>query len=79
MMFGNDPKDLARTLGAMEREAREACNFDQIAAKGKFREYLSRDYRFTEFDHDRLVSRVMEARSCGRTLDLDDPLPQAAE
>ena len=72
-MFGTDPKSLAQTLGAMEKESREACNFDQIAAKSVFEEYLRRDIRFAPYDPSRLVERVMEARSCGRVLDLDDP------
>jgi hypothetical protein len=72
-MFGTDPKSLAQTLGAMERESREACNFDQTAAKEVFKEYLRRDIRFTPFDTERLVDRVKEAMSNGRTLDLDDP------
>ena len=75
-MFETDPKSLAQTLGAMEKESREVCNFDQIAAKTKFEEYLRRDVRFSGYDHSRLVERVMEARSCGRTLDLDDPFLQ---
>jgi hypothetical protein len=72
-MFGTDPKSLAQTLGAMERESREACNFDQTAAKSVFQEYLRRDIRFAPFDPERLVDRVKEAMSNGRTLDLDDP------
>jgi hypothetical protein len=72
-MFGTDPKSLAQTLGAMEKESREACNFDQVAAKEVFQEYLRRDIRFAPYDPSKLVERVMEARSCGRTLDLDDP------
>jgi hypothetical protein len=72
-MFGTDPRELALTLGAMEKEARERCNFNQTESRQRFREYLSHDRRFAEFDPDRLVERVMEAKSCGRTLDLDDP------
>ena len=62
-MFGTDPKSLAQTLGAMEKESREACNFDQVAAKEVFQEYLRRDIRFAPFDPGKLVERVMEARS----------------
>ena len=72
-MFGTDPKSLAQTLGAMEKESREACNFDQVAAKSVFEEYLRRDIRFAPYDPSKLGERVTEARSCGRTLDLDDP------
>ena len=78
-MFGNDPRDLARTLSEMEKYAREKSHFDQIEAKGKFREYLAQDSRFSAFDYDRLIERVMEARSCGRTLDLDDPFLRGKE
>jgi hypothetical protein len=73
VMFGTDPKSLAQTLGAMERESREASNFNQVEAKEKFKEYLLRDIRFSPFDTERLVDRVKEAMSNGRTLDLDDP------
>jgi hypothetical protein len=48
-------------------------NFDQNEARQKFHEYLKRDLRFAEFDHDRLITRVKEALSNGRTLDLADP------
>jgi hypothetical protein len=75
-MFGTDPRELALTLGAMEKEARERCNYNQIDARHRFREYLSHDARFREYDPDRLIERVAEARSCGRTLDLDDPYLQ---
>ncbi len=72
-MFGSDPRDLAQCLGAMEKEARVQTNFNQVEAREKFREYLGHDARFAGFDHGRLIDRVMEARSCGRSLDLDDP------
>jgi hypothetical protein len=75
-VFSDDPRDLARTLGAMEKEARERCNFDQIEARQRFAEYLSHDARFRDYDPNRLIERVMEARSCGRSLDLDDPFLQ---
>jgi hypothetical protein len=75
-MFGDDPRELALTPGAMEKEARERCNFNQTESRQRFREYLSHDRRFAEFDPDRLVERVMEARSNGRTLDLADPFLQ---
>jgi hypothetical protein len=75
-MFSDDPRDLAPTLGEMEKEARVSSDFNQLDAKEKMREFLSRDTRFARFDHPRLIERVMEARSCGRTLDLDDPFLQ---
>ncbi|MGA8697162.1 MAG: hypothetical protein WB689_25655 [Xanthobacteraceae bacterium] len=75
-VFGDDPRDLAKTLGEMERTARERCNFNQVEARQRFAEYLSHDARFREYDPGRLIERVMEARSCGRTLDLDDPYLQ---
>ena len=57
----------------MERTSREKTNFDQVAAREKFKEFLERDRRFDEFDKDRLVARVQECRSCGAVLDLEDP------
>jgi hypothetical protein len=75
-MYGNTPRDLALSLGDMQRAALERSQYDQNAAKGVFREYLERDRRFDQYDADRLIDRVQEARSCGRTLDLDDPFLQ---
>jgi hypothetical protein len=72
-MYSNTPRDLALTLGDMQRAALERSQYDQTAAKGMFREYLQHDRRFDQYDADRLIDRVQEARSCGRTLDLDDP------
>jgi len=75
-MFRNDPRDLAHILGLMQKEAIERCNFDQTAAKREFAQSLSYDRRFDSFDYGRLIERVNEARTCGRTLDLDDPYLQ---
>ena len=72
-MFGTDPKDLARTLGEMENTARVRSNFNQTDAKEKFREFLANDKRFTEYDPDRLIDRVMRCRSNGAVLDLEAP------
>jgi hypothetical protein len=73
-MFGTSDRELALALGAMWKEAREVCNFNQIDAQQRLSEYLSRDARFSEYDRDRLAERVVEAASNGRTLDLaDDP------
>lgn len=72
-MFTTDPRDLARSLGEMEKYARERSHFDQIEARQRFNEFLANDRRFDSFDKDRLIERVMEARSCGRVLDLGDP------
>ena len=78
-MFGDEPKDLYATLSQMERLSRERTNFDQMAAREKFKEFLERDRRFDDFDKDRLVARVQECRSCGATLDLDDPRLKGGE
>jgi hypothetical protein len=75
-MFSDDPRDLAKTLGEMEREARVRSNFNQPDAKETMKRWLSSDRRFDTFDADRLIERTLEARSCGRTLDLDDPFLQ---
>jgi hypothetical protein len=72
-MFDSTDRDLALTLGEMERTARVRSNFDQNEARQRFREYLAHDSRFSSFDHGRLIDRVMEARSNSRTLDLNDP------
>lgn len=72
-MFGSDPRDMTAALATMERLARERSNFDQMAARQTFREFLSQDRRFDGFDKDRLIARVQECRSCGAALDLEDP------
>jgi len=78
-MFGTTPYDLASTLSQMEKTARERSHFGQIAAKQLFKEYLAQDSRFSEFHPEALNNRVMEARSNGRTLDLDDPVLRGNE
>lgn len=73
-MFGNDERDLCATLSQMHKTAIERAHWDQVAAKDILRGYVQGDRRFDEFDPDRLIERVQEARSCGRTMDLlDDP------
>jgi hypothetical protein len=75
-MFGDDPRDLARRLGEMERVSRDRCLGNQIEARDKFRQWVQQDRCFDSFDADRLVARVQEARSNCRSLDLDDPYLQ---
>jgi hypothetical protein len=73
-MYGDTEKDLCLTLSQMHKTAIEKCNFDQIAAKEVIKDYLKMDRRFDDYDPNRLVERIHEAKSCGRTMDLfDDP------
>jgi hypothetical protein len=72
-MFGDDPRDLARRLGEMERIARDRCCGNQTEARERLRQWVRQDRCFDQFDADRLIERVQEARSNCRTLDLDDP------
>lgn len=78
-MFSNDPRDLTRTLGEMEKQARVTSNFNQVDAKEKLKEYLQHDRRFDQFNADALAKRVMECRSNGAFLDLDDPVLKGLE
>ncbi len=74
MMFGSDERDMRRTLSEMHRAAIERTHFDQTAAKEILRGYIGADRRFDEYDPDRLIERIQEAKSNGRTMDLfDDP------
>jgi hypothetical protein len=73
-MFGDDDRDRVATLAEMERLSRLRTNFDQVAARQVFRSYLDGDRRFDEFDKDKLVARVQEAKACGAVLDLTDPV-----
>lgn len=76
-MFSKDERDLCATLNQMHKIAIERAHLNQIEAKNIMREYVGRDRRFDAFDADRLIERVHEARSCGRTMDLlDDPYLQ---
>jgi hypothetical protein len=73
MMFGKDPRDLARTLSEMERIARDKCNANQIEAKRTMVEWLQNDRRFDGFDAQRLTDRVHLHKHRGAVLELDDP------
>jgi hypothetical protein len=73
-MYGNDERDLCATLSEMHRVALRKTNGNQIEAKEILRDYVGCDRRFDPFDPDRLVERIHECRSNGRTADLlDDP------
>lgn len=72
-MFGRNQHDLLETLASMEKEARVTSNFNQAVARERFKEFLSQDQRFSEFDPDELVSRTMFCRNNGAQLDLSDP------
>jgi hypothetical protein len=72
-MYGTDERDLAATLTQMHKTAIERARWDQNEAREKFREYLAHDGRFRDYDHRALIDRVMECRSNGAVLDLDDP------
>ena len=78
-MFEKNPADMTRTLGEMFHAAYNRSNCNQNAAKEKFKEYVRQDKRFSDFDRDRLADRVMECRSNGARLDLDDPYLHGGE
>ena len=78
-MFGDGDMDKKAALATMARLSIERCNFNQIEAKEKFKEYLQSDRRFDQFDKDALASRVMLCRSNGAVLDLDDPQLKGGE
>jgi hypothetical protein len=73
-MFGNDERDMCATLSQMHKAAIAKSNYNQPEAKQLLRDFVQADRRFDQFDADRLVERVHEARANGRTMDLfDDP------
>jgi hypothetical protein len=73
-MYGNDERDLCASLSEMHRVAIQKANFNQVEAKEILKSYVGMDRRFDQFDPDRLVERIQECRSNGRTADLfDDP------
>jgi hypothetical protein len=67
-MYGHDEKDLCASLSEMHRVATQRANFNQVEAKEILRGYVQADRRFDQFDPDRLIERVHEAKSCGRTM-----------
>ena len=71
-MYGHDEKDLCATLSQMHKTAIERANFNQVEAKEILRGYVQADRKFDQFDPDRLIERVHEAKSCGRTMDLTE-------
>jgi hypothetical protein len=72
-MFTTHPNDLTKTLAEMERVSRDRCNYNQVEAKAKFKEFLALDRRFDQFDKNALVERVTHCRTSGAHLDLIDP------
>ena len=78
-MFGDTERDKVSTLAEMERLSGVRTNFDQVAAREVFKQYLDADRRFDGYDKDRLVARVQECKACGATLDLDDPVLKGQE
>ena len=78
-MYGNDERDLCATLSQMHRIAIERAHWNQNEAKEILKGYVQSDRRFDPFDADRLIERVQEARSNGRTMDLDDPFLRGKE
>jgi hypothetical protein len=77
---GDTEKDLCATLSQMHKTAIERCKFNQVEAKEILRGYVQTDRRFDQFDPDRLVERIHECRSNGRTADLfDDPWLRGGE
>ena len=72
-MFDNTPRDLCQTLSSMETEARQRCNYNQIAARDVLKSWIRNDQRFAGYDADTLAARVQECKNCGASLDLSDP------
>jgi hypothetical protein len=72
-VYSNDERDLCASLSLMHKTAMEKTQFNQTEARNKMQEWLAQDRRFDGFDPDRLVKRIEECKSCGRTADLSDP------
>lgn len=78
-MFDRNEKDMKKTLGEMAQLSRQRSNFDQGAAKEKFKEFLRQDRRFDGYNVDALVTRVDQCLSAGAQLDLTDPVLRGGE
>jgi hypothetical protein len=72
-MFGTDDRDKLRALSEMARTSVDRCWGNKVEAKERMKEWLSYDRRFEGFDPDKLVDRVMLARSNGAIVELYDP------
>ncbi len=75
-MFGNDPREMARTLAEMHGESLRATNFNQIEARQRMAEWIALDRRFDGYEPSRLLDRVEANRSNGAAWALDDPYLQ---
>jgi hypothetical protein len=72
-MYGPDEKDMLAALGSMARTSVDRCWGNKIEARERMKQWLSYDRRFEGYDPDRLVDRVMLARSNAAIVELDDP------
>ena len=75
-MFTRDPRDLTATLAQMDSQARAKANCNQLEAKKIMADWIKQDRRLDGLDPHRLAARVMECRSNGAHLDLEDPFLQ---
>lgn len=72
-MFTNKKEDLTQTLGLMINKSMEECRFNQSAAVEKVAQWVSQDRRFDNYDPGYVAREAFDARSHGRSLQLDKP------
>ncbi len=72
-MFGDSDSDKAATMKTMLTEAMQVACANRVEARAKVIEWAKRDRRFDNFDHDKLVDKVLEKSQYGGRLDWDDP------
>jgi hypothetical protein len=73
-MYDPNEKDMLAALGSMARTSVDRCWGNKVEARERMKEWLTYDRRFENFDHDKLVDRVMLSRSNGAVVELfDDP------
>ena len=72
-MFENDRRSQYATLKQMHNEALQRCRANQVEARDKLAEYISRDGRFQHLDAHKLAARYEECWSSGAQMDFESP------
>jgi hypothetical protein len=72
-MYDPNEKDMLSALGSMAKRSVDVCWGNKVEARERMKQWVGLDRRFDSFDADKLVDRVMLARSNGAVVELDSP------
>ena len=67
-MFGQEQKQMARTLDAMIEQARADCRYNQGEMVKRMAEWIANDRRFAGMNPQGLASEALDARQHGRQI-----------